>query len=168
MPETLPVDAVPALDSPLYTPGRGRPPAGHEKVDLAEALKLRLRKHWTYEEIANKFGVSTQYIHRVLTEFETLIPNPEVRSAFNEAKAEVLEGVQFRMISSLVDPAKMQKATLGNVAYAASKLDEMIRLERGQSTRNINVLSTIIEGAHSKLFNAPPQPIDSIDGQTPK
>src|SRR5688572_2472206 len=96
-----------AIESPPtpYIPGHGKPPAADVKVDLSEALKLRLRKHWTYEEIADKFGCSKQYIHRVLSEFETLIPSPEVRSAFSEAKAEVLEGVQFKMISSLVDPA---------------------------------------------------------------
>ena len=150
---TSPKDAA-ALIPRSYTPGKGRPPLGQEKVNLTEAIKLRIRKHWTFKEIADKYGVSESYICRELNDLSALIPNPEVRSAYAEAKAEILESVQFKMISSLVEPAKIQKATLGNMAYAASKLDEMIRLERGQSTKNINVLSAIIDGTHLKLFGS--------------
>lgn len=155
MAETAPPET---LAPPAKHPGR--PFKGQEKINIPEAFKLRLRG-WTFEQIAQKYGCNQSSVIRSLDSLVNLVPNPELREAYQQSKADVLESVQLTMMASLLHPAKIEKATLGNVAYAASKLDEMIRLERGQSTKNVNVLSTIIDGAHSKLFPSTPQPVVS-------
>ena len=150
---TSPKDAAALTPSPRPTKHRGRPFKGEEKINIPEAFKLRLRG-WTFDQLAEKYGCNQSSVIRSLDSLVKLVPNPELREAYQQSKAEVLESVQLTMMASLLQPAKMEKATLGNVAYAASKLDEMIRLERGQSTKNINVLSAIIDGTHVKLFGS--------------
>ncbi len=151
-----------ATDSLPVPAKRGRPLKGHEKIDIPEALKLRLRG-WTFEQLAERYHCHKSNVARALDTFTKLIPNPEHRTAYQQSKADVLESVQLQMIASLLHPAKIQKATLGNMAYAASKLDEMIRLDRGQSTSNVNVLSAIIDTSHGQLFKKAAVPADPPD-----
>lgn len=147
MSEALPAPAAPAPTKSK----RGRPFKGQEKINVPEAMKLRLRG-WTFDQLGDRYRCNKSAVISALERLNDLVPNPEVREAYQQSKADILEGVQYQMMSSLIDPAKISKATLGNVAYAASKLDEMIRLERGQSTKNVNVLSMVIDNTHNKLF----------------
>ena len=142
MPELL-------LARPVRRPGR--PLKGQEKINVGQALKLRLQ-NWTYHQIAKKFDVCYSAVVDALKPFADLVPDPAARIAYQANKAEVLEAVQLRLIASLIDSDKIAKASLNNTAYAASKIDEMLRLERGQSTKNINVLTALIDGMHKQLF----------------
>ena len=147
------------------TPGKaGRPFKGHEKINIPEAFKLRLRG-WSFDQLGQKYACDKSSVISALKRLTDLVPDPALREAYQQSKADILESVQLEMMASLLHPAKIEKATLGNVAYAASKLDEMIRLERGQSTKNINVLSTIIDGAHGKLFGSASKPIEQAPEQ---
>ena len=58
---------------------------------------------------------------------------------YKQNKADILEGIQARLARSLVDENKIEKATLGNVAYAIEKLNNIMRLERDQSTSNVAI-----------------------------
>jgi hypothetical protein len=147
MAETAP---VPTATPPVQSK-RGRPFKGQEKINVPEAMKLRLRG-WTFDQLGDRYRCNKSAVISALDRLNDLVPNPEQREAYQQSKADILESVQLHMMSSLIDPAKIEKATLGNVAYAASKLDEMIRLERGQSTKNVNVLSMVIDNTHNKLF----------------
>ena len=142
----------------------GRPFKGTEKINVPEALKLRLRG-WTFEQLAEKYGCAHASVQSALKRFTDLVPNPEIRQAYQESKADILEGVQHTLMASMLHPDKLGKATLGNVAYAASKLDEMIRLERGQSTKNVNVLSMLVDKTHRSLFASSAASVDALPAQ---
>jgi hypothetical protein len=135
--------------------------------DTAKAWKMRVINKLTYEEIGKQLGVPHQTVYSRLKKLDHLLPDPEQREAFQQSKTDIFEHAQMVLTASLLQPAKIQKATLGNVAYAVSKLNDMIRLDRGQSTSNVSVLTRIIDDSHTKLFgqpqvidNAPPNPFD--------
>lgn len=66
-----------------------------------------------------------------------LIGDPVELAAYKTNKADVLEGMQKQLARSLLDTDKIKKANLGNVAYAMRQLNDMSRLERGESTQNV-------------------------------
>ena len=121
-------------------------------LDVTKALKLRINNHLSYDEIGKLCGgYSRQAVHQALKPFLGMIADPEARQAYKESKADVLEGAQLQVITNLVDNERLKKASVNNLAYAAQSLDNMIRLERGQSTANISyadhskALSTLID-----------------------
>jgi hypothetical protein len=52
----------------------------------------------------------------------------------------------------LLDPAKLEKASLNNVAFAFTQVYQAHRLCTGGSTQNLSVLSRIVEKANATLF----------------
>jgi len=147
----MPASTLPATIEKRKSPTR---------IDIGRAWQLRIVNKLTYDEIAAKLGCSVSGVYEALEKLDKLMPDPEAREAFSRSKAEVLEAVQLKLTASLVDPAKISKATLGNVAYAVSKLHDMTRLERNQSTSNVSVLSKIIDDSHNQLFASKTQHID--------
>ena len=122
----------------MATGGQIQPDGSIEpKIDVAKALVLRLTRGLTLQEIADKFGVTKQAVHGALARFDNLLKNNDIRPTYQANKASVLENIQVEILSNMVDPARLEKASVNNLAYAAGQLDNMIRLERGQSTANI-------------------------------
>jgi hypothetical protein len=122
----------------LVVPEDDRP-----SLDVGKALKLRLASPFlSYEDIGKMCGgVSKQAVCKALKPFLNIIDNPEAREAYRANKSEVLESVQLKLVSEMVDPEKVEKASINNLAYAAGQLDNMIRLDRGESTANIATYS---------------------------
>jgi len=112
----------------------------HRKIDVAQALKMRL-KGFTYQAIADKFGVRKQAVCASLKAFTSVLQDTGRTLAYVDCKAEVLDAVEARMVSEMVDPGKLEKASVNNLAYAISQLDHIKRLERGQSTENLDVMA---------------------------
>lgn len=107
------------------------------KVDIATAYRLRYHNRLTLQEIADIQGVKKQSVHKALERFQALIPNAESLQTYRDNKAQVLEGVEFELVSDLTDPARRKAASLNNVAYAVGTVGKMLLLERGQSTENV-------------------------------
>ena len=133
------------LDGPTAHPDR--------KLDPLEVYKLRLHNRLSFPQIAGIFGVSKQAAHECFTRFsEALIPGEDV-TAYQEARTELLTTAEERLLASVLDPEKLQKASLNNVAYALTQIHTMRRLEQGKSTGNIHLLSQVITSAKSKLLD---------------
>lgn len=95
-------------------------------------------------------GVSKQAIQQHLKPLMDMIGDPAQLKAYQANKAVVFDGIQKALAGRLLDKEKIQKANLGNVAYAMRQLNDMMRLERELSTENvavahINALKTIEE-----------------------
>lgn len=117
--------------------GQAKEPYPPRLIDVPKALKLRVVHKLSYAEIAQRFGVSKQAVHDRLSKISNLLEDPELTGGYRENKSDILEAAQMRMVNEMLDPGKIEKASVNNLAYAAGQLDNMIRLERGQSTSNI-------------------------------
>lgn len=115
-------------------------PEHRPTIDVSKALKLRLINKLSYQAIGDLLGVARQSVHIALKPFLGMIADPEAREAYQKNKANILESVQLTVVSKLTDTDKLEKASINNLAYAAGQLNQMIRLERGESTGNITYL----------------------------
>ena len=108
---------------------------GHA-VDIKRAVQLRL-KGMTYPDIAKIMGVTKQAVHKALLPLANILAKTEHLPAYQANKADIIDNLQAEMARNLVDPEKIKKATLGNVAYAMRQLNDIGRLERDLSTSNV-------------------------------
>ena len=105
-------------------------------VDIKRAVQLRL-KGMTYPDIAKIMGVTKQAVHKALLPLANILAKTEQLPAYQANKADIIDNLQAEMARCLVDPEKIKKATLGNVAYAMRQLNDIGRLERDLSTSNV-------------------------------
>lgn len=135
------------------TPTRtGRPPKGKEKVNVEDALKLRLRG-LTYEEIGNLLGVGKAAIFNRLKRFSALLDDPEAVTGYRANKAELFEAAELKLLATIMDEEKLKKCSLNNAAYTLTQVNMALRLERGQSTKNIDFLGRILLKSDTQLFH---------------
>lgn len=122
----------------LQQPGKRK----NHKVDVATALKMRLVKKMSYQEIADKFGCNKATVYIALKRFEAIIREPAEIEAYRQSKADLLESAELQILEKLVDGETIQKASLNNAAYAFTALHNAGRLERGKSTANVDIRHT--------------------------
>lgn len=130
----------------------GRPPKGKEKVNVLEAWKLRIVNKMSYQQIADHYGCHASHIHRTLRKLNQFLPDEETAQAYSDTKAAILTGVEHRLLASLVDPSKIEKASLNNIAFAFRQVADQLRLERGQSTSNVSVIERILDQSHDTVY----------------
>ncbi len=111
----------------------------HNSIDVIKALTLRVKNHLSYTEIANRMGVPRATVHHRLSRLFKLIDDPTLTDAYRANKAPILEAVEMKLAAEMLDDDKLQKASLNNIAYSLSQVGNMVRLERNQSTGNINI-----------------------------
>ena len=116
------------------------------KVDYSQALDLKLNHGLNYPQIAKIQGVSTQAIHKKLQQF---LPN-EATELYKDKRADILAHTQLKLITQ-IDTARLKKAQLRDLIVSAGILYDKERLERGQSTANIDVH---LERADLKVLEA--------------
>ena len=68
-----------------------------------------------------------------------LLDNPERNALYRDNARAVLRSIEALLASTLADPAKIDKASLNNVAYAFQQVVNVRRLEEGKCTENIDV-----------------------------
>ena len=124
-------------------------------LDVAKALQLRV-KGLAYSEIGKLLcpeqPFSKQAVHDRLSRFERFLTDPEGVRAAIEARTGLLNAAEFELLHSCLDPEKLAKASLNNVAYALTQVSTLRRLEEGKSTENIGVLSKIVVQNDDGLF----------------
>lgn len=130
-------------------------------VDLTRALKLRLRHHWTFEQIAKDMGVTKQAVAQRLQRFTNLVKDPHAADQYRENEAVLLDAARLQVVTSLIDKIPDKKTTVGHLAYTFRQLFDSTRLLRDQSTANVNQLSAIIHAA------AGTNPPDEVVSTTP-
>lgn len=120
-------------------------------LDVGRALKLRLKHALSYGKIAKELGVSKTAVHKALKEYEDLIKDPESIQTYRDNRALILDAVEMRLVGDLVNDGKREKASLNNTAYAAQVVNNIGRLERGQSTQNVHSIITAAAKTAEKL-----------------
>ena len=93
-------------------------------------------------EIAKRLGVTKQAISKRLKAALAKIDGANLQ-AYRNNKTDILEGLLAELLSELVNPARLQKASLNNLAYAAAQVHTILRLESNQSTANLSLAATV-------------------------
>jgi hypothetical protein len=142
------------------------------RIDIKKAFVMRFINGVGEPDIAARFGVSKQAVNQALKPFAKLIPNHQASQTFRENKALILDSVEHDLVSLLLDRDKRKKATLGNVAYALDKINNINRLERGLATSIVDHTDlTSAEREEMRRLEAmliDDQPQDVVcDGETP-
>lgn len=121
------------------------------KIDIAEAFKLRFKNHLSFNKIAEQLNCSAQGVYDALAPFTKLIKNSQDTSIYETNKAGILTSVQFELVKLMTDKSKLKSASLNNIAYSLSQLDNMIRLEKGQPTSITEHLDSDLGGMIDQL-----------------
>lgn len=70
--------------------------------------------------------------------------NKDEAEAYKHYRADILAGLQHRLLSSCTDD-DIKKAPMGSRVLAAAQLYDKERLERGQSTENVAQITALID-----------------------
>lgn len=109
-----------------------------DKVNLLEALQLRYVNKLTYQQIADKYGVSKQAIEQRLSAFREKFGDSEELQLYNTNRPSLLTLAEKDLLTKMLDPSKLEKATINNLAYAFQQVFNARRLEEGKSTANLH------------------------------
>jgi predicted DNA-binding protein YlxM (UPF0122 family) len=123
-------------------------------IDVEKALRLRLKNRLSFREIGELMNVSGQAIEQRLSAFKAYIQDPDVIHAYEQNKAELLSSVEKGLIEKILDPEKLEKANLNNVAYAFTQIHTANRLERNQATAITDDVDAIIQRVESRYRKA--------------
>jgi len=103
------------------------------QVDISLAIEYRYKNNMTLQQIADIFSVSRQAVEQRLKSIIKTIGQAEDVRAYDVNRAAILTGIERRLVELLIDKRKTKAATLGNVAYAIDKINNIVRAERGQA-----------------------------------
>ena len=107
------------------------------KMDLSKALILRAKGN-SFKDIAPLVGLkSGQAVSRSISNFLDAIPSDEQITLLDKLKINSLKGTLGRMIVGLNSEDKIENASLNNVAYALTQVNQALRLEQDKSTTNV-------------------------------
>ena len=123
----------------------------YKKIDIAEAFKLRFKNNLSFRAIAEVFNCDPSAVYKALEPFTKLIKNSQDTSIYETNKAGILNSVQFEIVKQMVNKDKLKSASLNNLAYAASQVDNMIRLEKGQPTSITESLDADLTGLLDRI-----------------
>jgi len=110
----------------------------NHKLDISKAITLRLKNGLTYKEIGDILGCSKQAVWERLKNFTKLLEDPASISAYEDNKSKLFSAAELKLLTEILDPAKLEKASINNVAYAFSQVAREGHLARGEATSNVN------------------------------
>lgn len=124
------------------------------KFDILQALDLRSRG-LSYEKIGKILGINRNSIAAGVGKIGELLDNRNNKlTAYREHEADIIDAVRARMIDALYlkleDPEEAKKIDIQRLIWGFGVLFDKARLFRGQSTANLQQLTTIITNAHAK------------------
>ena len=109
------------------------------RIDLTEAFKLRYKHGLSYQQIADRFGVTKQAVHQRLTNISQLLPNHEEIETYRQSKAQMLDALEYKVYNEMLDPEKLKAASFNNLAYGFQNISTQNRLEKGLMTEKIDI-----------------------------
>jgi len=122
------------------------------EIDPLEVYKLRRQNQLTYRQISDITGNTPGGVHRAYQNFLDAIGTSEDIDTYANARTQLLNATEERLLATVLDQDKLEKASLNNVAYALTQVHTMRRLEQGRSTSNVALLSQVISSAKSSLM----------------
>jgi transcriptional regulator with XRE-family HTH domain len=121
------------------------------KIDVLEAYRLRTQHGLTHQQIADHLGVAKASVTQRLAQFSAMVHTPAEKQQFDSIRVQALTSIEEQLMSCLLQPDKLAKASLNNVAYAFQQIHTARRLEEGKATENVSVLTRLLDSAHAEL-----------------
>lgn len=120
----------------------GRPKGAKEAREKTEERRIReilnlKHKGVSVPAISAATGVSERTVQRTCAKFAEVFEELANVPDFQSNKADIYDATLLRFLKSAVTPQKLRKASVNNLMYSARQAFDMGRLERGQSTANI-------------------------------
>ena len=108
--------------------------------ETSKMMKLYLQGV-TCAEIGKLTNKPTSTVHKRVTTFlnmfQSLKGELENLNTLRESKAELFEAGELKLLKSMVDDSRLEKAAPNQLAYAARQLFDMRQITQGKSTQNI-------------------------------
>lgn len=144
------------------------------KLNRTKVLDLHARG-FSAPEIAQQQGVNHSTVWRFL---ERMKPELGAVEAFKKGRADVFARIQAksldtqeRIIDTLDDellraltPSQKSGLIIALNAQAGTLFDKE-RLERGQSSHNVSIITAMLDAAHDKLYKPVKQPVAAASSQ---
>ncbi len=130
------------------------PVSPNKKIDIALALRLRVKDGLTYDAIGERFACTGESVRSALGRFIYLCESPADLHAYREQKAAVFETLEHAIIERLLRDVVNGRATVGDLARCLDVVSKHVRLLAGQSTANIGLLVQTLGEVHKDLGSA--------------
>lgn len=166
-------DEYAAAASSTKKPGKrkvGRPKGnsqatteGHTTRKLLKAIDLRMQG-LPITAVAKITNISPNTIDNILEKFSNVFSELPNIKEYNQHRIQLLTAAELKLLNLLMDPEKLAKASLNNVAYAFQQVHNANRLERGLSTANVEArnYSTITLKSYDPAATAAETPLDPV------
>lgn len=102
----------------------------------------------TYQEIADIEGVTKQAICKQIAH---LIPDKSALDTYKQNRADILAGKQIELLQALT-PDKIKEASALQLVTQFGILTDKERLERGQSTQNVETIVQSLSSDRESLL----------------
>ena len=136
---------MPARKSGRLVRNNRAPTAKLSNAQVNRALELHM-KGVGNNEIARSVKASNAAISKLLRKFKPFLRNLNQVEAYRNIRTDVFDAAEMMTLKSVMDPAKHEKATLSQAAYAFEKLFNARRLENNQSTSNVELVGRFLRG----------------------
>jgi len=91
-------------------------------LDIKQAFKLRFLRGLTFQEIADKLGFTRQAVSEALKSTTDLFANANLIPQYFNNETNLLKSTEAVLLQYILDPAKLEKASTNNIAYAYDKV----------------------------------------------
>ena len=118
---------------------------GSVQLDLQKIVTYRLKNKLSYRQIGAVMGVSKDTIKDRLRPLKRLLKDPAAVDIYRENRADMMDAIERELATQILDEDKLKSASVNNIAYAMAQLNNIGRLERGQSTANVAVVAGLSE-----------------------
>ena len=122
------------------------------RINLGQALSLRIKDGLTYQEIGERLGCAPSYVYTRLRDFLYVCANPEALRAYQEHKVTLFEEAERLLFLKVIEnsPGMANRDLL----TAFDLITKHTRLLRGESTANVGLLVGVLEEVHKDVHAA--------------
>lgn len=113
------------------------------RLDLSACLKDRYHHRMTFQQIADKYGVSAPAVYQRLQAFTEQLGDPDELRSFQDVEADVQAAIKRRISSQLLN-VDLSKASARDLAVTYGVIYDKNRLQTGQSTSNQSVFFSVV------------------------
>jgi hypothetical protein len=116
------------------------------KINVGEAVALRLVNGLEYTTIAKLYGATKQGVEQAIKAYLKKIGHPAILETYKKNKTEFLTLAESVLLTDMLDQGKRDKASLNNTAFAFGTVHKANLLEQGKPTEVIDSRQAILAG----------------------